>query len=153
MEPSIDRFCATVKIRELSHQYVEHLPEQLEDGVLYICKPFELAAHRCCCGCGEEVITSLNKAKWSLHERRGRVSLKPSVGNWKFACQSHYWITNNRVYPAGRMSKAMIEWVIEEDRTDAQLFAQERSTSTELNRAGQKGFIARVWLWIMRLRG
>lgn len=34
----------------------------------------------------------------------GRMWLRPSVGNWSFPCQSHYWIDNGRVRWAGRMS-------------------------------------------------
>ena len=140
-----------MKIRKLRPQHVENLPEQLEDGVLYICKPFELAAHRCCCGCGEEVVTPINKAKWSLSECDGRVSLKPSIGNWKLACQSHYWITNNKVHPAERMSKITIQRVIEKDRIDAQLFAQERSGSTSLSQANLISLISRIRQWVMKL--
>lgn len=140
-----------MKIQELHPQHVEHLPEQLEDGVLYICESFEMAAHRCCCGCGEDVITPLNRAKWSLRERNGRVSLEPSIGNWKFDCQSHYWITNNKVLPAGQMSKATIRRVIDKDRCDAQLLARERSGLTELSQPNRISLISRVCQWVARL--
>jgi hypothetical protein len=139
-----------MKTRELRPQHVAHLPEQLEDGVLYICKPFELAAHRCCCGCGEEVVTPLNPAKWFLSECRGRVSLKPSIGNWKFPCQSHYWIIDNQVHPSGRLPEVSMRRVIERDRVDAQAFAQARSQRKKQHEALPGGF-ARLWLWLSEL--
>jgi hypothetical protein len=35
--------------------------------------------------------------------------LHPSIGNWSFACQSHYWIRNNRVEWAPKWSREQIE--------------------------------------------
>ena len=37
------------------------------------------------------------------------ISLYPSIGNWGFKCQSHYWITNNRVRWADGWSKDKID--------------------------------------------
>ena len=37
------------------------------------------------------------------------VSLDPSIGNWSFPCQSHYWIRNNRVKWAPKCSRVQIE--------------------------------------------
>jgi len=105
-----------MRIQELTPVDVEHFPDLLEDGVLYISEAYELAAHRCCCGCGEEVMTPLNPARWRLYRSGARVSLVPSIGNWKFACRSHYWIRNNRVVPSYDMSDEEIAEVIEDDQ-------------------------------------
>src|SRR6185369_5281640 len=76
-------------------------------------------AHKCCCGCGEDVYNKLGPAKWQLTKASdGRVTLNPSVGNWKYACQSHYWIRNNRVIDAVRMSERAIQAVQRRDRRD-----------------------------------
>jgi len=48
----------------------------------------------------------------------GSVSLFPSVGNWKYACKSHYWIRENKVVDAGAMSAGAIAAVQERDRHD-----------------------------------
>ncbi|MGZ8873834.1 MAG: DUF6527 family protein [Halobacteriota archaeon] len=93
----------------LSHQFVEFIPEQLEEGVLYISKRYGTAAHKCCCGCGEEVITPLNPTDWSLRMDGNFVTLHPSIGNWSFACRSHYWIRKSKVIWAGDMSQKQIE--------------------------------------------
>jgi hypothetical protein len=110
---------AGVKIQVVRPQYVEQLPDQLDEGVLYICEEFNLTAHKCCCGCGEDVYNKLGPAKWWLTKMPdGRVSLDPSVGNWKYACKSHYWISKNRVIDAGLMSARTIKEVQQRDRRD-----------------------------------
>jgi len=102
---------------------VVSFPPVMEDGVLYISEEYETAGHKCCCGCGEKVITPLNPAKWRLTKSpNGAVSLYPSVGNWKFACQSHYWIRENRVIAAGMMSKQKIAAVKERDKRDSERY-------------------------------
>jgi hypothetical protein len=77
--------------------------------------------HRCCCGCGLEVVTPLNPAKWKLLEDDGKVSLFPSIGNWSFPCQSHYWIDENKICWARGMPKWQIERVRDRDRLAAKL--------------------------------
>lgn len=96
------------RIARLRHVFVDELPEQLEDGVLYVSMPFATAAHRCCCGCGYEVVTPLSRADWVLLFDGESVSLEPSIGNWSFPCQSHYWIDRGVVVWARPWSKAQI---------------------------------------------
>jgi hypothetical protein len=56
-----------------------------------------------------KVVTPIRPTGWRLAYDGDTVSLHPSVGNWSFACQSHYWITNNQVIPAGPMPQEEIE--------------------------------------------
>lgn len=107
-----------MKIKTIRPEYTPHLPEVLSEGVLYICEEFGLAAHKCCCGCGEEVITPLNGAQWRVIRRGSTVSLWPSIGNWKYACRSHYWITKSRVVDAPPMTRSEIAAVKQRDRRD-----------------------------------
>jgi len=44
--------------------FVNIIPDKLEEGILYICERYRIAAHKCCCGCGEEVITPLTPVDW-----------------------------------------------------------------------------------------
>ena len=37
------------------------------------------------------------------------VSLEPSIGNWSFPCQSHYYIRKNRIKWAPKWSREQIE--------------------------------------------
>lgn len=93
----------------LRPQFVEFIPEHLEEGVLYISQRYRTATHLCCCGCGEEVVTPLAPTDWSLQVVNGAATLHPSIGNWSFACRSHYWIRNGKVVWAASMSRQEIE--------------------------------------------
>lgn len=81
----------------LRHEFVDYVPKQLNDGVLYVSIRFGTAVHQCACGCGEEVVTPLGPAEWKLTYDGKTVSLAPSIGNWSFPCRSHYWIYEGSV--------------------------------------------------------
>ena len=93
----------------LRPRFVEFIPEQLEDGVLYISERYGTAIHLCCCGCGSEVVTPLNPAGWTLEIADRGVTLRPSIGNWSLSCRSHYLIRQGRVVWARKMSREEIE--------------------------------------------
>jgi len=116
-----------MKILELTPRDLDEFPRVLEEGVLYISEECELAAHKCCCGCREDVITPLRPGRWRLDRNGERVSLYPSIGNWKFACRSHYWVRDNRAIPSFAMDDEEIAEVIELDRVAREnYFAQLR---------------------------
>ncbi|WP_394708476.1 DUF6527 family protein [Desulfuromonas acetoxidans] len=81
----------------------------MEQGVLYISLEYKTAAHKCCCGCGNKVVTPLLPTDWTLHNHGATVSLHPSIGNWSFDCKSHYLIKRNRVVWCGQWSEKRIE--------------------------------------------
>lgn len=81
----------------LTHEFVQYIPADLEDGKIYVSIAFATVAHKCCCGCGNEVVTPLSPTDWKLIFDGQSISLDPSIGNWGFDCQSHYWIKRNRV--------------------------------------------------------
>lgn len=92
----------------LTHEFVKFIPEILEDGVVYVSIDFATAVHVCCCGCGNKVVTPLSPRDWKLIFDGETISLRPSIGNWSFPCQSHYWITRNSVEWAGQWSDEKI---------------------------------------------
>jgi hypothetical protein len=98
-----------IRRSSLLPEFVEFIPDELADGVLYISITYATAVHRCCCGCGNEVVTPLTPTDWSLTFDGESVSLDPSIGNWNFDCQSHYWITRNQVRWSARWSHEQIE--------------------------------------------
>ena len=102
---------------KLRHEFVDHIPEQLDDGVLYVSIRFGTVVHRCACGCGEEVVTPLGPVEWRLIYDGRTVSLTPSIGNWSFACRSHYWIDEGSVRWARGFSEAEVALVRQEART------------------------------------
>lgn len=94
----------------LTHEFVEYIPDHLKDGVVYVSIAFATAAHKCCCGCGKEVITPLSPTDWKLIFDGKSVSLDPSIGNWGYACKSHYWIKNDRVKWAAKWTQEEIQY-------------------------------------------
>lgn len=77
--------------------FIARIPDELEQGVLYISEECQVAIHLCPCGCGEESITPFYPNGWDLIVEGDLVSLHPSIGNWYFPCRSHYWIKKNEV--------------------------------------------------------
>ena len=110
--------CRPARIETLTYVPVVHIPEDIEDGKLYVSDEFEVATHRCCCGCGEEVVTPLHPTGWSLKVEEGQATMKPSIGNWSFACRSHYWIREGRIVWASDMSQEEIECGRAQDREE-----------------------------------
>ena len=81
----------------LKHKFVDNIPDIIEENVLYVSMEYETVIHKCACGCGNEVVTPLSPADWSITFNGDTVSLEPSIGSWSLECKSHYWITNNKV--------------------------------------------------------
>ncbi len=104
------------RINSLFHEFVHFIPEDLVEGVLYVSIPFATVVHKCCCGCGIEVVTPLDPTDWQMTFDGKSVSLQPSIGNWSIACRSHYWIKRNKVEWAPAMSEERITRIRIQDR-------------------------------------
>lgn len=102
-------------MKTLQHKFVEFVPEILERDILYISITYCTTIHLCVCGCGNEVVTPLSPNDWELTFNGKTVSLYPSIGNWSFPCQSHYFIKNSVIRYAKKWSK---EAIIENQRQD-----------------------------------
>lgn len=85
------------KIECLHPTFIEHFPDRLEPGVLYVSMKYSMCVHTCACGCNQKVITPLSPKKWKLIYDGETVSLFPSIGNYAFPCRSHYYLTKNKV--------------------------------------------------------
>lgn len=92
----------------MTHKFVEYIPDVLEDGIIYVSITYGTVVHKCCCGCGNEVVTPLTPTDWELVFDGETISLYPSIGNWQFECRSHYWIRRNRVEWAEQWSEKEI---------------------------------------------
>jgi Family of unknown function (DUF6527) len=97
-----------MKRTSLTHQFVEYIPSELADGVLYISITYSTAVHKCVCGCSNKVVTPITPADWQLSYNGDAVSLTPSIGNCGFPCRSHYWIDAGRVRWARRWTDDQI---------------------------------------------
>lgn len=94
---------------EYRHTFVKYIPDELESGILYVSLEYSTMVHRCPCGCGEEVSTRLHPEGWSMIYDGAHISLWPSVGNWGFACRSHYWLRCGMVVRARMWTDEEIE--------------------------------------------
>lgn len=93
----------------IKHEFVDYIPHNLKEGTIYISINFATAAHKCFCGCGGEVITPLSPEDWELTFDGKSITLNPSIGNWSFNCQSHYWIIRNTIRWARKWSQDEID--------------------------------------------
>ena len=137
-----------MKIKSLHPKFVDHLPDILEEGILYISESFNISGHKCCCGCKEDVFLKLGPAKWHLKKNAQQsVSLSPSVGNWNYACQSHYWIRNNNIIEAGSMTDDEIEFVQNRDKRDRDAYIESLNSSPTVNRWA---IFQKCWKWVTK---
>jgi hypothetical protein len=98
------------RLMKIQHEFVEFIPKDREPGVIYVSIPYATAVHSCFCGCGTKVVTPISPAGWQLTFDCEVVTLWPSIGNWAFACRSHYFIKRNTIVWAGDMSDDEIAW-------------------------------------------
>ena len=85
---------------EITPVYVKYIPEEKQQGILYISKEYNTTSHLCLCGCGNLTVIPIHGKDagwWNLIEEDGKVSIYPSIGNQKI-CGAHYWIKNNIGY-------------------------------------------------------
>ena len=147
-----------MKVKSLDPVWVEFIPDQIDEGKIYISEKYGTAIHKCCCGCGEEVVTPLSPADWRIIKTGQGITLHPSIGNWSYPCRSHYFIRNNRVVWAAQMTPAQIKrnqqadtllkerYIAELNRQRIDSAEQSRSPASE--GASFVGLISAVWRYI-----
>lgn len=87
---------------EFKPLFCDSLPEEKEEGILYISENFKVSIHLCACGCKRETVLPLEPGigkRWSLAINDHRVSFLPSIGNFsgENPYHAHYCITDNKV--------------------------------------------------------
>jgi hypothetical protein len=115
------------RLAAIRPEFVEFVPRGPEEGVLYVSIPYSTSVHKCACGCGSKITLPINPAKWRFLWDGERISLWPSVGNWSYPCQSHYWIEQNQVEWAPKMSREMIEANRASDKADREWYLRSRA--------------------------
>jgi hypothetical protein len=121
----------------LKHTFVEFIPDKLEPGTLYVSIAFATVAHKCCCGCGNEVVTPLSPTDWKLIFDGESVSLEPSIGNWSFPCQSHYWVTGGQIRWSRQWSKDEIASGRAADRLAKERHSERSAAPSEAHEKGK----------------
>jgi hypothetical protein len=134
--------------------FVDTVPETLEEGRLYISIRFRTASHLCACGCGSRVVTPIKPAKWTLIYNGEAVSLYASIGRWQSPCRSHYWIRENQVIWSRSFSKQEIQEVFVKDANDLRDYYTSRREPLleETEQAPRQSFLSRLWHRITNYR-
>jgi hypothetical protein len=115
----------------IHHQFVEFMPPELQEGVLYVSVQYATAAHLCACGCGNKVVTPISPVDWQMLFDGDTVSLTPSIGNWQFPCRSHYWIKLDKIRWAGAWTDEQIAAGRQREARDAELYFARRRATTD----------------------
>lgn len=123
------------RLQEIEPRFVEVVPKDREDGVLYISIIYGTMVHNCACGCGSKITTPLGPARWRFTYDGETVSVRPSFGNWSFPCRSHYVIDHNRIRWASRWSQQKITSGRARDRSEKKRYAAAKAKG--------EGFVAR----------
>ena len=97
------------RVVKIKHEFVEFIPKERQEGVLYISIPYATAVHNCFCGCGLKVVTPISPLGWQLTFDGETVTLFPSVGSWNFPCRSHYFVRHDTAVWGESMSQYEIE--------------------------------------------
>lgn len=134
--------------------FVKSIPERMDKRTLYVSMDYATVAHRCCCGCGNEVVTPLSPTDWKLTYDGVGLSLFPSIGNWSFDCQSHYWIHKSAVRWAERWDSQRIEaGRVYDRRAKSEHYGAghalpRESGRTATGRDGQYNILGRLSAWV-----
>ncbi|MET3591737.1 hypothetical protein ABID26_001121 [Mesorhizobium shonense] len=124
---------------------VHYVPAVLEPGVLYVSEEYKIAMHLCACGCGSKVPVSLGPAGWTIKERNGKPTIRPSIGSGQLPCRSHYFITDGRVEWLRAMSAAQTVAALKSDHGRREAYYR------DLNRRSR--WWARLWKRLLGLIG
>lgn len=132
----------------MQHRFLEFIPDQLEEGILYVSIEYCTAIHLCVCGCRNKVVTPISPTDWRLTFNGKSISLHPSIGNWNFDCQSHYWIRSGVVEWSGSWSNTQIlENRKADERVKDEYYHSEQGVETgriEPRRGGIMNWILKV---------
>ncbi|HXP52195.1 MAG TPA: DUF6527 family protein [Bacteroidia bacterium] len=93
------------RLTEITPKYLDEIPKELEEGVLYISEKYWVAIHLCACGCKDKSVTPLktigDSIGWTLTKINDKVTLNPSIGNWSseknIGYHAHYFIIENKI--------------------------------------------------------
>ena len=151
-----------MRFKRLEHRFQKNIPEFLEPGVLYVSMEYATAAHSCCCGCGEEIVTPFTPTDWKMIFNGRTISLWPSIGNWSLPCRSHYIVREGAVIEARPWTDEEISAERKRDRAAKARYygtiamtelGNESPPNNGRNRSLRARWWWRVWNWVSsRLR-
>jgi hypothetical protein len=139
--------------KTLTHEFVELIPDMIEEGKIYLSIEYATAVHKCACGCGKEVVTPLSPTDWKLIFDGKALSLDPSIGNWGFPCRSHYWVRNDMAVWAEDLPKALVDANRAHDRRlKDEYYGKEKTAvlpklETPAAAPAKAGWWKKLWPW------
>lgn len=142
-----------MKIDRIIPIFVEFIPDDVEQGKLYISETYQTAIHKCCCGCGEEVVTPLSPVDWQVRKGIHGVSLQPSIGNWNYKCQSHYIISNNKVIWASKFTQQQILAVQRKDKNAKLIYIAGKQKSLVNPSPEYNSLLSKFWMFVKSIFG
>ena len=119
------------RLTTIRPEFVEFVPKELEEGVLYVSVSYSTTVHKCACGCGSKITLPISPPKWRFMYDGETISLWPSVGNWSYECESPYWIEQNRIEWAPKWSREKIEAGRARDKADRERYLSARTAPGE----------------------
>jgi Family of unknown function (DUF6527) len=84
-------------VKRFDHEFVDQIPGELSEGILYVSMQFGTVIHLCACGCRNRTVTPLGTTDFKLIYDGETITLHPSVGNWNFSCRSHYLVSSSEI--------------------------------------------------------
>ena len=137
----------------LAHEFVREVPDELEERTLYVSVDYGTVVHKCCCGCGGEVVTPLTPTDWTLIYDGVSISLNPSIGNWSFECRSHYWISKSTARWGEQWSRNRIAAGRAQDRRlKEKHYGESEIAFRRTEDPIREGAIKRLWRWLSSFR-
>lgn len=106
-------------------EFVERVPHEIEEGIIYISTSVNTAVHLCPCGCKTEIVTPIDPSEWRFTYDGENISLYPSVGVWGAKCKSHYWIKMSQIEWSRTYTEEEINDVRNQERADNQEYYNE----------------------------
>ena len=130
--------------KTLMHEFVEFIPDAIEEGKIYVSIEYATAVHKCACGCGKEVVTPLSPTDWklifdgktiSLQEFKGRPVIVTFWATWCGPCVAESDELNKL---ARKYERLVILGLDVNDEPDAlRQFLQKRPLSYTVLKAGK----------------
>jgi hypothetical protein len=137
-----------MKAASFDYEFIDEFPAVLAERTVYVSTLYASALHLCACGCGIKVVTPLSPHNWSIIFDGVSISLTPSIGNWSFPCQSHYWIRHGEVIWSDRWSNDKIEANREADHARKERHANAQHQTAPSISTPRKQFTR----WLKKLR-
>ena len=138
--PRPERRTCYVRMEMWQVDWVEEMPSTLSPGCLYVSIKHRLTEHLCACGCGAEVSLPLGPAEWRIEYDGDSVSVRPSIGNWRLPCRSHYMIDHG-------VTRWCMSWT-EEEVGWGRMRDREVKQADIVRKRRRRRWWRRLWLWL-----